>query len=73
MKESKHSKLKDLEFQTATSLLIKANNNKLETSIFKNDKFIHMINEKAGKNLDLNDYINSQISLLKFIKECINV
>ncbi len=46
---------------------------KSDYTMFNNDKFIHMINEKAGKNLDLNDYINSQISLLKFIKECINV
>jgi hypothetical protein len=39
----------------------------------KQDKyFINIINEKLIKNLDLNDYINSQIILLKFIKECMH-
>ena len=73
MKEIKLKKIKD--FESLRTNVKKSNSSTVnyDYNNFNNDKFIHMINEKAGQNLDLNDYIFSQIVLLKFLKECVNV
>jgi hypothetical protein len=39
---------------------------------FESENFFVIVREKILKNMDLNDYINSQIILLKFVKECMN-
>lgn len=39
---------------------------------FISENFFVIVKEKIIKNFDLNDYLNSQIILLKFIKECMN-
>lgn len=38
----------------------------------KGENLVNMVTEKVVKNIDLNDYITSQIILLKFVKECMN-
>lgn len=72
LKEVKQKRLKDFENESLPDINKHFFNLKPEFN-FNSDKFINMINEKAAKNIDLNDYIYSQIVLLKFLKECMNV
>jgi hypothetical protein len=69
LRENKFQALVSFENDTLISL-------KNSLGIYKKPKqeryLINIINEKLLKNLDLNDYINSQIILMKFIKECMH-
>jgi hypothetical protein len=53
---------------------IKINKRVSSKSLFLTEHFVNMVNEKVlnFKDAEPNDLINSQINLLKFLKECMN-
>lgn len=68
--ESMNGKI--VEYERTTLQYLKTNVNFYIKDRVKGENLVNMVAEKVVKSIDLNDYINSQILLLKFIKECMN-
>ena len=71
MKKYKETTIFDLENNNYN---IKSQINEINSNRKKlNYPFLNLLIEKVIVNLDLHNYLESQINILKFLKECLNV